>query len=65
MTSKKLLKVGAMAGIIFSIFAVLVSDMHTIPDSVLTLAQRNGNSIVVPDGIEFPYWVTVVAASPI
>lgn len=65
MNSDKLIKIGAIAGIVFSVFAMLVSDMHTASDLVLTLFQNTDNQAVLPSGVEFPYWVTGVAASPI
>jgi len=65
MSSNKLMKVGAVAGIILSIFSILVSDMHTVPDLILRLAQGSANKIIIPRGLEFPYWVTGIAAGPI
>ena len=65
MNSNALMKAGAVAGIFLSIFAVLISDMHTISDLILTLIQNGDNQVILPNGIEFPYWVTGVAASPI
>ena len=65
MNANKLMKIGAVAGIFLFIFAVLISDMHTVSDLVLTLIQNSDNQVVMPNGIEFPYWVTGVAASPV
>ncbi len=65
MDSNKLIKTGAFSGVVFSIFAMLVSDMHTIPDLLLTFIQNDGKQAALPQGIDFPFWVTGAAVSPI
>lgn len=65
MTSEKMMKAGAIAGIIIAIVAVLLSDMHSVPDLVITLAQGRGNVIVLPEGFTFPYWLAGAVGEPI
>lgn len=65
MTSEKLMKAGAIAGVIIAVVAVLSADMHSVPDLVITLAQGRGNVIVLPEGFAFPYWLAGVVGEPI
>ncbi len=65
MTSAKLMKAGAIAGIVLAVVAVLVSDMHSVPDLVITVAQRRGNMITLPEGLAFPYWVAGAIGEPV
>ena len=50
---------------ILAIVSVLVSDMHAVPDLVLTLAQNSANRVILPEGFAFPYWLAGVVGEPI
>jgi hypothetical protein len=65
LTSNRLIRVGAVAGVFFAICSTLVSDMHTVADLVLDVAKNSGAAMKLMRGLEFPFWMTGVVAGPV
>lgn len=65
MSPEKLMKAGAISGVVLAVVSVLVSDMHAVPDLIITLAQGKGNTISLPEGFAFPYQLAGAVGEPI
>lgn len=64
-TQQKRIKIAALAGVFFSVISLLISDLHTVADFLITRVQGGSILTALPSGLEFLFYFTGCIASPI